>query len=121
MFRLFATFTSLDIISSFFSNFIFSVGLFFLERNYFTVCQNFLLSVIWFSFKFVKYCFLTFMRIDTQKVICLAEVYLFSYVGFFKNLFLKPGLFILVIKGFLFLRMYFFFLEHDDLTHSGIY
>ena len=89
VFRVFATSNSSDIISLFPSKVIFSLDLFFSERNGFTVCHNFLLSVICFPFNFAKYCFFSFLRRDTQKFICLVEANLFSSVGFFKNLSLK--------------------------------
>ena len=63
--------TSSDIISSSFSKVIFSLDLFFSERNGFTVCQNFLLSVIFFSFNFAKYGSFSFLRRDAQKFLCL--------------------------------------------------
>ena len=50
---------------------LFFVDLFFSEKNGLTVCQNFLLSMIFFSFKFTNYCFF-FLRRDTQKLHCLA-------------------------------------------------
>ena len=85
VYRVFATSTLSDIVSSFFSKVVFFLDLFFSERNGFTVWQNFLLSVIFFSFSFAKYCFFSFLKRDTRKFLS----YLFSYVGFFKNLFLK--------------------------------
>ena len=94
---------------------LFFVDLFFSEKNGLTVCQNFLLSMIFFSFKFTNYCFF-FLRRDTQKLHCLAWANLFQSVGFFINLFLKRVLSIidlndaLVIKGLLFPYMSFFFL-----------
>ena len=88
VFRVFVTSISSDINFSFFSKVIFFLYLFFSERNGFTVCQNFLLSVKFFSFSFAKYCFISFLRRDTQKFLCLVKVNLFSSVGFFKNLFL---------------------------------
>ena len=61
----------------------FSLDLFFSERNYFTVNQDFLLSVIFFSFKFLKYCFFSFLRRDMQNFTCFGKANLFSSVGFF--------------------------------------
>ena len=117
-FRVFATSTSSDIVSSFFNKVIFSLDLFSSERNNFTVCQNFLLSVIFFTFNFAKYCSFSFLRRDTQKFLCLVKTNLFSSVGFFKNLFLKRVLRnVLVMKGLLFPRMHFFFWGHDDSIH----
>ena len=92
VFRVFATSTSSDIVSSFFSEVIFTLALCFSERKGFTVCPNFLLSVIFFSINFV------------------------NFVEFFKNLFQKCVLSmidldnVLVMKGLLFPRGYLFFL-----------
>ena len=64
--RVFATSKSSDIISSFLIKVIFSLDLFFSERKGLTVCQNFLLSMMFFSLMFAKYSLLTFLRSDTQ-------------------------------------------------------
>ena len=62
VFRVFVTSISSDINFSFFSKVIFFLYLFFSERNGFTVCQNFLLSETFFSFKFAKYFFFSEKR-----------------------------------------------------------
>ena len=114
MFRAFATSTSSNIFFSFYSQVIFSFDLFLSERNSFTVCQNFLLSVTFFAFNYAKYCFFSFLRRDTRKFFCLVKANLFSSAGLFKNLFLKLALYmtdlgnVLVLKGLLFPRIYFF-------------
>ena len=68
--RVFATSKSSDIISSFLIKVIFSLDLFLSERKGLTVCQNFLLSMMFFSLMFAKYYLLTFLRSDTQKFLC---------------------------------------------------
>ena len=68
--KVFATSTSSDIISSFIhflARLFFPLIYFSQKKNCFAVCQNFLLSVIFFSFNFAKYCIFSFLRRDTQK------------------------------------------------------
>ena len=121
-----ATSTSSDIISSFISSSYFSLDLFFWERKGLTVHQNFLLSVIFFSFRFAKYSFFTFLRSDAQKFLCFVWANLFATVGFFKKVFFKRVLSImdlenaLVTKGLLFPRKY-FFLWKDCYSHGGTF
>ena len=100
----------------FFTKVIFSLDLFFSVGKGLIVCQNFLLSVIFFLLRFAKYSLFTFLRSDTQKFFCFVFLNLFATVGFFKKVFLKYVLSImdldntLAMKGLLFPRMYFFFL-----------
>ena len=125
--RVFATSTSSDMASSVFNKVIFSLDLPFSERKALTVCQNFLLSVIFFfvSFRCAKYSLFTFLRSDTQKFLSFVEANLIATIGFFKKVFLIHVLSIMgldkaiVMKGLLFPRRYFFFLEHDAQVHSS--
>ena len=65
-----------------FSKVIFSFDIYFSERNGFTVCQNFLLSVIIFSINFGNYCFFFFSE---KEFLCLVKANLFSSAGVFKS------------------------------------
>ena len=68
---------SLEIVLTFLINTILSLDLFFSEKSGLAVCQNFLLSVIFFSLRFGKYCFFSFLKRDTHKLRYIVKIYPF--------------------------------------------
>ena len=75
----FATFTASDVICSLFTKIVFSLYIFLSVRRGLTVCQNILLSVISFSFRFAKCSFFPFVSSDKTE---------FPLLDFFKISFL---------------------------------
>ena len=67
LYRVIATFTASDVIYSSFTKIVFSLNLFLSLRRGLTVCQNILLSVISFSFRFAKCSFFPFVSSDKTK------------------------------------------------------
>ena len=100
----------------------FSLDLFFSERNGFTVCQNFLLSVKFFSFNFAKYCFFSFLRRVTQKFLYLVKANLFFQKSVSKTRSFHDRLRqCFSHERFIIPADVLFFLQHDGSVHSGIY
>ena len=95
--KVFATSVSLDSTLSLLTKIIVSLDLTLSVRKGLTVCQNFLLSVISFSFNLAKYSFFSFSEgrqssfFVCYRILCLGR-------RFFKNLFLKRVLCIMAFE-----------------------
>ena len=71
---------------------------FFFEKKCFTVFQKRLLSVIFFSFKFVKLSFLDFRRSETPLLLCLENSFQFLLLLFCNKLFFKLYLVVIALE-----------------------
>ena len=81
--RVLATFTASDVICSLFTKIVFSLNIFLSIRRGLTVCQNILLSVISFSFRFAKCSFFSFVNSD-KTISFTWDTLVIWLVGFFE-------------------------------------